>query len=94
MMSRALVAVLAGVLALTPGLDRWVAPAGLAAATPHGAAADVENERDSTADASSSTSNRPEGSAWIIGAVAFVASLVLVVGGRWWVRNRVGRLQQ
>lgn len=37
---------------------------------------------------------RPEGSAWIIGFVIFVLAFALIVGGRWWIRNRVGRVRR
>ena len=40
------------------------------------------------------TSDWPEGNAWIVGFVVFVLAAVLIGGGRWWVRNRVGRVDR
>lgn len=64
--------------------------AALAAAGPASAADDADRVPTGIDD----DPDRPEGNAWIVGVVVFILAVVLVSGGRWWVRNRVGRVQR
>lgn len=60
-----------------------------AAATELAAGEDVSTQPTET-DASA---EQPEGAEWVVGLVIFVLAAVLFVGGRWWIRKRVGRLR-
>jgi hypothetical protein len=98
MLPRALVAVLLGSLVLAHGSGvaaSQTSPAGPTAA--HAASglavAPAANEAPA-GDDGDGTSDRPEDGAWIVGLVVFVGALALVVGGRWWVRTRVARVQR
>ena len=89
MLARFLVATLlvASFLAAHAG----AAPRSSVPSAPVGAVATEQTPVDVEAE---DATERPEGGAWIVGIVIFGLAVALVVGGRWWVRNRVGRVQR